>query len=500
MISLKRMAASHVAIAAATLLVGCGGGGGDGSVVAPPAPTPTPTAQVKFTSISTDDVPENQPLSYRAAAQDVQGRAVAFAITGGADADFFAITEDGKLSFTRLPDFEAAEDANHDNQFEVRLSASNGVDTATMNLTVRVSNVADNIALKRIGSGLVDVVATVGLPDSDDLLIAQRDGKIYRVSPATGSTTLWSTIGGLPTDNGHGLTGMAIDDTRRQNDLWVSVFDANNRMVVTGLAKFDTRYSYTSSGGILSFPMPAGSVPRGGALAADGAGGFYLVTGDGGQPGQVSDLNSPLGKIFHMIRNPDPYAGAALIYYLPDGMEGAGQNDGSLRAIWATGLHDPQDMWLNGSRLFIPDRGKAKADEFDTVDTAAGKSAFLGWPQLEGQDPVVDQPNPHNLLPSITFPISDNGPRIGPGRLSTSGTGLFAGQFVFGDDKGGLWTIAQKRMTPGAVLGLEVLAHHKADITTDQGTLSGITHIAVNRAGTFFIVDAGGDVFQVAAP
>ena len=499
MISWKQAAASYVAIAAATLLIGCGGGG-DGTVVTPPAPSPTPTAQVTFTSVSTDDVLENQPLTYRAAAQDAQGRAVAFAITGGADADFFTITEDGKLSFTRLPDFEAAEDANHDNHFEVRLSASNGVDTATMNLTVRVSNVADDITLKRVGSGLVDVVAAVAVPGTDDLLIAQRDGKIYRVSPATGSTTLWSTISGLPTDNGHGLTGLAIDDTRRQNDLWVSVFDADNRMVVTGLAAFDTRYSYSSFGGILSLSMPGGSVPRGGALTADGSGGFYLATGDGGQPERAADLNSPLGKIFHMIKNPDPYAGASVRYYLPDGMDGAGQNDWSLGAIWATGLHDPQDLWLNGDRLFIPDRGKTKADEFNTVDTSSGKSAFLGWPQLEGQDPVVDQPNPHNLLPSITFPIGGNGPRVGPGRLSTSATGLFAGQFVFGDDQGGLWTIAQKRMTPGADLGLEVLAHHKADITTDQGKLTAITHIAGNRAGTFFIVDANGDVFQVTTP
>ena len=500
MISLKQAAASYMAIAAATLLVGCGGGG-DGTVVTPPAPTPTPTTQVAFTSISTDDVWENQPLTYRAAAQDVQGRAVAFAITGGADADFFTITEDGKLSFTRLPDFEAAEDANHDNQFEVRLSASNGVDTATMNLTVRVSNVADDIHLKRVGSGLVDVVAAVSVPDSDDLLIAQRNGKIYRVSPATGAKTLWAAMADISDDGVHGVTGMTLPPgASNTNELWVSAFLDSDYMVVRPVLQISASESGLQPRPFISFVMPSGSVPRGGALTLDGSGGFFLATGDAGEPDKAADLTSPLGKILHFIKNPDPYAGASIVYYIPDGMDGADQSQWATRAIWATGLHDPQDLWLQGSRLILADRGGAKADEVDVLDLVNDKGAFLGWPQLEGQDPVVDQPNPHNLLPSITFPIGANGPRIGPGRPSTSGAGLFAGQFVFGDDKGGLWTIAQKRMTPGADLGPEVLARHKGDITTDQGKLTAITHIAVNRAGTFFIVDADGDVFQVSAP
>ncbi len=55
------------------------------------------------------------------------GDAIAYAIAGGADAGLFGIDPNtGELRFTDAPNFEASQDANRDNHYEVEVTASDG--------------------------------------------------------------------------------------------------------------------------------------------------------------------------------------------------------------------------------------------------------------------------------------------------------------------------------------------------------------------------------------
>lgn len=70
---------------------------------------------------------------------------ITYAIAGGADSGLFTIdSETGALSFRNAPDYEAPEDANSDNVYEVSVSASDSSLASSRNLWVTVKNVADD--------------------------------------------------------------------------------------------------------------------------------------------------------------------------------------------------------------------------------------------------------------------------------------------------------------------------------------------------------------------
>ena len=71
-------------------------------------------------------------------------QALSYRITGGADADLFILdSESGQLSFLNPADYEAPGDEDGDNRYQVNVSVTNGLKTATSQLTVRVENTAD---------------------------------------------------------------------------------------------------------------------------------------------------------------------------------------------------------------------------------------------------------------------------------------------------------------------------------------------------------------------
>ena len=88
------------------------------------------------TIVQADD-PDNHPLATQA---------LTYSIVGGVDMSLFSIDANtGALSFNNAPDYEAPADSNHDNQYLVTVSASDGSLSAEQALTVSVTNVADTI-------------------------------------------------------------------------------------------------------------------------------------------------------------------------------------------------------------------------------------------------------------------------------------------------------------------------------------------------------------------
>jgi len=94
-------------------------------------------------------VAENSSAVSTVSATDADaGQAITYSIAGGADSARFAIgSSSGVLTFVAAPDFEAPEDANADNTYQVIVAATdngNPPKSATQTLTVTVTNVADN--------------------------------------------------------------------------------------------------------------------------------------------------------------------------------------------------------------------------------------------------------------------------------------------------------------------------------------------------------------------
>ena len=84
---------------------------------------------------------ENLTAVTTVAASDADGNALTYSIIGGDDASLFAIDPTtGALSFVNAPDFELPTDADHNNVYQVIVSASDGTNSDTQSIAVTVTN------------------------------------------------------------------------------------------------------------------------------------------------------------------------------------------------------------------------------------------------------------------------------------------------------------------------------------------------------------------------
>ena len=77
----------------------------------------------------------------------------------GTDTARFSINEDGELSFRSSPNYEAPNDANTDNIYEVTVSASDGNLTSTLNVEVTITDTNE--------SGAITGPASVNYPENE---------------------------------------------------------------------------------------------------------------------------------------------------------------------------------------------------------------------------------------------------------------------------------------------------------------------------------------------
>jgi VCBS repeat-containing protein len=138
--------------------------------------------------ISNFAVDEEQTTVGKIIASDVEDHDLDFAISGGADADLFDITEDGELSFLVAPDFEAPLDVggtSGDNIYEVEVSA---FDTRGA-----LSSALFNVAVKDVDEG-VRPIEVLGTGDNDvltgtvaDERLISHGGRIDRMTGGGGA-------------------------------------------------------------------------------------------------------------------------------------------------------------------------------------------------------------------------------------------------------------------------------------------------------------------------
>ena len=103
------------------------------------APTITTTSRTAFSQ------PENGTNTlYTFRAIDPEGGTVSWA-AAGPDGSAFTIDERGALSFADPPDFDAPGDAGRDNVYNVTVQASDGSNTASLEVTVTVTNNSEGV-------------------------------------------------------------------------------------------------------------------------------------------------------------------------------------------------------------------------------------------------------------------------------------------------------------------------------------------------------------------
>lgn len=181
-----------------------------------------PPVNPEFSTAATFNAAENQAAVGTVLAADpgFPERQISYSITGGADAAGFSISNAGVITFNSAPDFETPADNDHNNVYELQVTASDGSGGSTaQNITVTVTDVQELIpaGLQFAGQTVTWVKKhppVVVLPDvtvtgdiqSGDMLLLQMDAVGKKKPLDTLHIPAFNTIGtssGPVFANGH---------------------------------------------------------------------------------------------------------------------------------------------------------------------------------------------------------------------------------------------------------------------------------------------------------
>lgn len=258
------------------------------------APNQPPAFTLAGTSFT---VPENRTTAATITAIDPDGDNFVFAVAGGNDAAAFNINgTSGLLSFAATPDFEAPQDLNLDNIYEVLLSISDGINPAvTQAITVEVTDVVDETAPVLASLfGVTDAPAQIITSDSTDYELgvefaAATNGEVtalryWRGDLDAGDTdtrtlNLWTGTGTLlasasvtstPSQSGWQTATLATPVALTANDPYVASYGTTQNYAFSGNF-FAT--DWVGADGTLTAPASVG--PTGNGVFSAGTTGLF---------------------------------------------------------------------------------------------------------------------------------------------------------------------------------------------------------------------------------
>ncbi len=517
---MRRRLRSHpwLAVAGALAIAGCGGGGSGGTPAptptpAPsPTPTPTPANQAPvFTSAASASVPENSSGTiYTATASDADGNALTFSLAGGADQALLRITASGALSFATPPDFEAPADADGNNVYLVRIGVSDGMTSATLDLSVTVTNSGtDAFRVTRVGTGFAQPLFVAPLPDgSGRVFVVEKGGRIRILTPG-GASVLFLDLSALVSTNGErGLLGLATaPDFQATGNFYVYLTNPQGNIELRRYRTTAARdiAEPTSGDVLLVIPHSGANNHNGGWIGFGPDNLLYLGVGDGGGSGDPSNnaqnTNLLLGKMLRIDVSRDDFpADANRDYGIPASNPFA--TGGGAGEIWAVGLRNPFRASFDPvtGNLFIGDVGEGAIEEIDLMRPSDGGANF-GWSVLEGTRQFKGPGQPSFMPPVAEYPHG-----TGPleGRTVTGGyvyrgpVESLQGLYFFADFiSSNIWSLPLSELVPGSTAPNSRFTNRRADFTPNAGAIGSITSFGVDQAGNLYIVDFDGEIFRV---
>jgi len=496
----------------AMVLAACGGGGGgDNNTQIPGAPVDHPPT---FTSASAATVPEGTAgVFYTATATDADGRPVSFSLSGGADVSRFIMTSAGALQFLSPPDFEGPTDANADNVYLVQITASDGTQTATLPLSVTVTDVTGApLRVRRVVTGLDFPMFLAPVPDNTGrVFVVERAGRIRLLSPGNGAiatTPFLDITGQVSTDGERGLRGFATaPDFATTGRFYVYLTAPDGTIELRRyqtLANNRDQADPASGDPILRIAHPR-SNHNGGWIGFGPDGMLYVGVGDGGGAGDPDNNGQNratlLGKILRIDPASDGFpSDPDRDYAIPAGNPFTAPN---APEVWAYGLRNPfRNSFdpLTGN-LYIGDVGQDAIEEIDLMRPGDAGANF-GWPIMEGTQAFRGPANTPGLTPPIAEYPHGSGPRAGN---SVTGGVVYRGpleslraQYLFGDFvQPNLWSINTGVIIQGTTIPATRFQLRNADFTPNAGTIDNVVAFGTDTTNNVYLVDFDGEIFVI---
>ncbi|MEZ5997246.1 MAG: PQQ-dependent sugar dehydrogenase [Hyphomonas sp.] len=509
---MRILAVALVQAGLAALLSACsGGGGGGGNSPQPPANRPPVFSGAVAVSVNENTTGQVYTISV----SDPDGGAVALSVIPGKDEGAFAINLSGlSIAFASPPDFEAPQDENADNVYELTLLAQDsGGLTAQLNLSITVLDVDEQMALRRVGSGFVQPLYVTGLPGTGRLIVLQKGGRARVLDPATGTigaVDFLDVSASISTNSERGLLGMAFSpDFATDRTFYVNVTNTAGNTEIRRYRMFSgssDQADPATEDVILTITQPAAN-HNGGWLGFGPDGLLYIGVGDGGGGGdpleQAQDPAFLLGKLLRIDVSGDDFPGDPdRDYAIPPGNAFPG-GAGGLPEIYAIGLRNPFRCSFDPvtGDLFIGDVGQGAVEEIDRIGTNEGGVNF-GWDNLEGTQ-IFEGPDDPTFRDPVTqyFHGSDaiSGNSVTGGYVHRGDVEDLKDQYVFADFiSGNIWSVPEASLVNGTTLPASAYTRRNDQLVPDQGTVSGIASFGEDEAGNLYIVAlSSGDIFRI---
>lgn len=443
---------------------------------------------------------ENTLGSYKPEAVDPEGKPVAFDVEGP-DADKFTAFEAGSFQFKLPPNFESPRDANRDNVYELAIVADDGETKTRLNLRIIIRDVADSVHIRRVGTGFADVVSVNAIPGTDALLIAQKDGRVFRFNPASASRTLLFRVDDMLMDGGIGLLGAsAAPGFGKDGALLVTFINNDGNLWLHRYAPDSLGNYVGSSGPMLSISAPNRQRP-GGWIGLSSDDELYALLSADGKSG-AANPDGAVSKVLRLVRNSDPNAGSGQPFYVAsphNAMAASTSMAEGLRNPWGGAFH-------NGNFLFF-DRGGKNPDEVNILsnidDPQEGYVNFDNGYSCRDCNINVYIPGraSPNLILEKDLLVSENNILIG-GVVFTGAQSSLAGHYLLADAVDGtmLSVDVDDLIAPGeggSILRPWNLLNRTGDFIPDAGTLGPVRAFGKDRGGRAYMADAEGQLFSI---
>ena len=253
---------------------------------------------------------------------------------------------------------------------------------------------------------LDEPLALAARPGTDDLYVAERDGRLRRISGVSGDPVLdegavLDFSGDVSTSAERGFLGVTFSPDGAR--LYVSYSDPGGDTAVDEYLMAGDDVDAASRRPVFSLDQPFGN-HNGGDIHFGPDGFLYLALGDGGSSGDPNGEGQNTDTLLGTLIRIDPSGGDP--YAVPADnpfTDGGGQPE-----VWLYGVRNPWRFSFDRvtGDLWIGDVGQNSVEEIDFLPTSegAGAGANLGWNRLEGISVFAGSPPAEQVLPVLDYP------------------------------------------------------------------------------------------------
>jgi glucose/arabinose dehydrogenase len=479
-----------------------------------PPPPPGNVAPVFSSAATANAAEDNAGIVYTAAADDADGDPVTFSIAGGADESLFTITADGALSFDQAPNFERPRDAGRDNVYDVTIRASDSfAQTVDLALELTVTDLDNEpYQLTRVATGLDAPLFLIGRPGEDDIFVAEREGVIRLLDPATGtvrSSPFLDISADVGTAGEGGLLGLApAPDYATSGVFFVHITNTSGDTEIRRYERFPFAQDTADPASeelILTVTQPADN-HNGGWIGFGADDLLYIALGDGGGSGDPFDNGQDRDTLLGAILRIDPTTDAFPTnpdrnYAIPASNPFASSSGAD--EIWAYGLRNPYRSSFDRDTgdLYIGDVGQGDIEEIDLIPDGDNSGLNFGWPRREGT-----QREQGSDSASFTNPIAEyahgtgsrQGNSINGGYVYRGPIAALEGRYFFSDFiSDNVWSIPSSEFDQGDTISSDDFILETDVLTPDAGSLTSMVGFGEDNDGNLYILTIGGDIFRI---